>query len=145
MSSMFSRFEPEVELLDDRLREQLDQRGRVRERGDRDAADEVRREPRHRLDVLAHEPGDLRALHLDDDVLAGAQPRRVHLRDRRRRDRRALERREHVVERAAELELDDAAHVVERLGRHPVAQQLELGDELLGEEALAAATRSGRA
>ena len=33
------RLEAEVELLDDRLREQLDERGRVRERGDRDAAD----------------------------------------------------------------------------------------------------------
>ena len=132
------RFEAEVELLDDRLREQLDQRGRVGERGHRDATDEMRREPRHRLDVLAHEPRDLRALHLDDDVFAGAQPCRVHLRDRRRRDRRALERREHVVEGAAELELDDAAHVVERLGRHAVAEQLELGDELFGEQALAA-------
>ena len=55
MSSMFSRLEPEVELLDDRLREQLDERGRVGERGDRDAADEPRCEPRHRLEVLAHE------------------------------------------------------------------------------------------
>ena len=138
MSSMFSRFEAEVELLDDRLREQLDERGRVRERGDRDAADEARREPRHRRDVFADEPRDLRPLHLDDDLFAGAQPRRVHLRDRRGRDRRAVERLEHVVERAAELELDHAAHVVERLGRHPVAQQLELGDQLLGEQAFAA-------
>ena len=81
------RLEAEVELLDDRLREQLDQRGRVRERGHRDAADEARREPRHRADVFADEAGDLRALHFDDDLLAGAQPRRVHLRDRRRRDR----------------------------------------------------------
>ena len=40
--------EPEVELLDDRLREQLDERGRVRERGDRDAADHARAEPRQR-------------------------------------------------------------------------------------------------
>ena len=130
--------EAEVELLDDRLREQLDERGRVGERGDRDPADEARREPRHRADVFAHEPRDLRALHLHDDLFAGAQPRRVHLRDRRRRDRRAVEALEHVVERAAEVELDDPAHDVERLGRHTVAEQLELGDELRREQALAA-------
>ena len=57
---------------------------------------------------------DLRPLHLDDDFLAGAQPGRVHLRDRRGRDRRAVEADEHVVERAAELHLDDPPHVVER-------------------------------
>ena len=39
--------EAEVELLDDGLGEQLDQRRRVGERGDRDAPDEQRRDPRH--------------------------------------------------------------------------------------------------
>ena len=62
----------------------------------------------------------------------------MHLRDRRGRDRGAVEALEHVVERAAEVELHDPAHDVERLGRHAVAQQLELGDQLLGEEAFAA-------
>ena len=47
--------EPEVELLDDRLREQLDERGRVGERGDGDAADEARREPRHGPEIELHE------------------------------------------------------------------------------------------
>ncbi len=84
-------FEPEVELFDDRLREQLDERRRVGERGDRDAADEARREPRHRLEIGTDELGDLRALHLHDDLLAGAQPGPVHLRDRGGRDRRAIE------------------------------------------------------
>ena len=37
-----------------------------------------------------------------------------------------------VVERAAELLLDHRAHEVEGLGRHAVAQLLELGDELGG-------------
>ena len=81
---------------------------------------------------------DLRPLHLDDDFFAGAQPRRVHLRDRRGRDRRPVEADEHVVERAAELHLDDPPDRVERLGRHAVAQQLELGDELGREQPLAA-------
>ena len=40
--------EPEVELLCDRLGEQLDQRRRVRERGDRDPTDEERSQPAHR-------------------------------------------------------------------------------------------------
>ena len=47
--------EAEVELLGDRLREQLDERGRVRERGDRDAPDEVRRDPRHDAQVACDE------------------------------------------------------------------------------------------
>ena len=80
--------EAEVELLDDRVGEQLDQRRRVGEGGDRDPADEVRREPRHRPQVGAHEAGDVGALDLDDDVLAGAQPGGVDLGDRRRRERR---------------------------------------------------------
>ena len=42
------------------------------------------------------------------------------------------------LERAAEVDLDDRADVGERLGRHLVAQQLELGDQLVGEQALAA-------
>ena len=62
------RFHPEVELLDDRLGEQLDQRRRIGQRGDRDASDEVRRQPRHHPQVLAHQPGDAGALHLDDHL-----------------------------------------------------------------------------
>ena len=120
------RFEAEVELLHDRLREQLHERGRVGERGDRDPADEAGREPRHRTDVFAHEARDLRPLHLHDHFFAGAQPRRVHLRDRRRRDRHAVEALEHVVEGTAEIELHDAAHDVERFGGHAVAELLEL-------------------
>ena len=42
MSSMLAASMPEVELLDDRLGEQLDERRWVGQRGDRDAADEVR-------------------------------------------------------------------------------------------------------
>ena len=131
------RLEPEVELLDDRLREQLDQRRRVGERGDRDAPDEPGRQPRQGGDVVAEELGDLGPLHLDDDLFAGAQAGGVHLGDRRRRDRGLVEPLEQLLERAAEVDLDDRAHVGERLGRHLVAQELELGDQLVGEQALA--------
>ncbi len=131
------RFEPEVELLGDRLREQLDERRRVGERGDRDAADQMRREPRHRGEVLPHERRDLRPLHLHDHLLAGAQRGGVHLRDRRRGERHAFERREDLLEGASELVLDDLAHGVEGLRRYSVATELELAHELLREEPLA--------
>ncbi len=107
MSSMFGGFEPEVELLDDRLGEQLDQRRRVGQRGDRDAADEVRARatpspagPCGRADAHGG------ALHLHDDLLAGAQRRGVHLGDRRRGERGLVERGEHVLEAGAEVLLD---------------------------------------
>ena len=48
--------EAEVELLGDRLGEQLDERRRVGQGGDRDAADHLGREPGHDPQVLADEP-----------------------------------------------------------------------------------------
>ena len=80
---------------------------------------------------------DLRPLHLDHDLLAGAQRGGVDLRDRRGRERRAVEAAEHRVERLPQLLLDDSPHDVERLGRHLVAALPELGDQRLGEDALA--------
>ena len=44
--------EPEVELLDDLLREQLDERRRVGERGDRDPPDQLGRQPRQGTQVV---------------------------------------------------------------------------------------------
>ena len=52
---MFAGLEPEVELLDDRLGEELDERRWVGERRDRDPPDEMRGDPRHDAQVLAHE------------------------------------------------------------------------------------------
>ena len=88
-------------------------------------------------DVVAEELRDPGSLHLHDDLLAGAEPGGVHLGDRRGRDGRLVEPLEQLLERAAEVDLDDGPHVGERLGRHLVAQELELGDQLVGEEALA--------
>ena len=82
------RLDAEVELLDDRVGEQLDERRRVGQRGDGDAPDEVRRQPGHRPQVVVHEAGDVGALHLDDDVLAGAQAGGVDLGDRGGGERR---------------------------------------------------------
>ena len=78
------------------------------------------------------------SLHLDHDLLAGDEARRVDLRDRRRRDRLLVELGEERLERPAEVDLDHRAHRVERLGRDLVAQELELGHQLVGEEPLAA-------
>ena len=93
--------EPEVELLGDRLGEQLDQCGRVGQRGDRDASDQLRGQPRHDPQVVADQPGDRRPLDLDHHLLAGAERRRVHLGDRGRGQRRAVDPPEHLAERAA--------------------------------------------
>ena len=99
--------EPEVQLLGDRLGEELDERGRVGQRGDRDAPDEVRGEPRHRPQVLADEGVDGGPLHLHDDGLAAAESGGVHLGDRGGGERLAVEPLEGGLEGGAELALHD--------------------------------------
>ena len=94
--------EAEVELLDDLLGEQLDERRRVGQRGDGDAADEQRRRATPaRAGPSRTSAATARALHLHDDLLAGEQARRVHLRDRRRRERLLGELGEHRPRAAA--------------------------------------------
>ena len=106
--------EAEVELLDDRLGEQLDERRRVGERGDRDPPDEERGEEAHAGEVPSHELGDVGTLHLDDHLLAGARAgRRGPGRSRRRRSGSGRTRRRSPSSGPRELGLDDAAHVVE--------------------------------
>ena len=83
------------------------------------------------------ELGDLGSLHLDDDLLAGRQAAPGAPGRSRRRRSALVELGEDFVERAAEVALDAFADVGERLGRDPVAQQLELGDELGREDPLA--------
>ena len=89
------RLDAEVELLDDRVGEQLDEGRGVGQRGDGDAADEPVGEPRHRREVVVHEAVDGRALHLHHHPLAGhaawrrapgrSRPRRAAPRRSRRR------------------------------------------------------------
>src|SRR5262249_26426200 len=125
------------QLLDDGLREQLDERGRVGERRDRDASDEVRGDPRHGPDVTAYETRDPGALHLDHYLLATRQARGVHLRDRRGGDRLLLEPGEGALERRPEILLDDPPDEPEGLRRDLRAAALELVDQLGREEAVA--------
>ena len=130
------RFEAEVQLLDDGLGEELDQGGRVRQRGHRDAPHKGRGDPAHGGQVAPHQLGDLRALHLDHHGLARLEGRGVHLGDGRGRHRSAVEAREHLLEGGAQVLLDGGADRLVAFGRHLVAQQAELGDQLLGEDSL---------
>ena len=130
-SSMFGRLEAEVELLDDRLGEQLDQRRRVGQRGDRDASDEVRREPRHHPQVLAHErrrpaaaapsPRPARRCAAWRRGPGRSTPRRAASRSNQAKMASS------VAPRSAST---TAPHRRERLGRHLVAALLELLDQL---------------
>src|SRR5262249_12226506 len=89
--------------------------------------------PRHRdedgrvaLDLLVHAGTE----HLDRDLRPVLQAPAMHLRHRRRRDRRLLERGEVLLEPPAQLGLDDLAHAGEGEGRHPVLELAQLVDHL---------------
>ena len=77
-----------------------------------------------------------RPLDLDDDGLAGHQRRGVDLGDGCGRDRRALEGRRRPARGCGPGRPRRSADDGERLGRHLIAAFAELGDELLGEDAL---------
>ena len=77
------RLEAKVELLHDRFGEELDQRRGIGQRGDREAAHQMRGQPRHDGQVAPDEPSDGRTLHLDHDLGPIDQRRGVHLGDGR--------------------------------------------------------------
>ena len=83
--------------------------------------------------VDARQPRDLRVLHLHHHRRAVAERGPVHLRQRRRGQRRLVHLREHLVQRAAELALDLGSHLPERPGRYGVVKAAEAADEDLGE------------
>ena len=100
---------------------------------------EQRHEQLHVAQVGLDRLGDARVLDLDRDVVALVRRRAVDLADRRGGDRALVERREVLVERAAEVALGDLAHVLEGDLRRAVAQRrqallellaLALGDEV---------------
>ena len=78
-----------------------------------------------------------RPLHLHHDRLARAQPGSVDLGDGGGGEGLAVEPLERGLDGPAELGLDDSSDRRERLGRHLVAAQLELPDQLLREQPLA--------
>ena len=131
-------FEAEVELLDDGLGEQLDQRRRVGQGGDRDPADEVRGDPAHGGQIRPHGGGDRGSLHFDHHLLAGTGGwRRGPGRSTPRPAVRRSKRRKSSSSGRPEIRLDDGPDRLERFGRHPVAEQAELADQFRREEALA--------
>ena len=129
--------EAEVELLHDRLGEELDERRRVGQRGDGDAAHEVRRQPRHDGKVLAHPVRHRRPLHLDHHRRPVEQRGGVHLRDGGGGQRCAPDRGEDRGDGPTEVLDEHALDDRPRLGRHLVAAPLELGHELGREDAVA--------
>jgi hypothetical protein len=130
------RLQAEVELLGDRLGEQLDQCRRVGQGGHRDAAHQPGGDPGHDGEVLLDQPVHLGALDLDHHVLAGPQRGGVDLGDRRGRQRLLVEAVEHLPQGPAEVLLHHLADRLPRLGWHLVTALLELGDQRLGEDAL---------
>ncbi len=95
--------QPEVELLHDRLGEELHQGGRVGQRGDRDPADQVGGQPGHDGEVLVDPRRHRRALDLDHHRGAVAQGGRVDLGDGGGGERGGLDRGEGRGEGAAQL------------------------------------------
>src|SRR5690606_15604239 len=85
------------------------------------------------LDPLA----DARPQDLDDDALARPKLRAVHLRDRRGRERRRLERRERLGDRPAERALDDRNRLLGREWRDLILQLRELVADILRQQVAA--------
>ena len=131
------RLEPEVELLDDRLGEQLDERGRVGERGDRDAPDELWCDPAHGGEVAlaraVRSVGRWTLTTTSSPVLSRAawtwaiEAAAIGTGRRRRTGVSSG-----CPRSSSTMPPDD----VEALRRNLVAAEPELGDELLGEDPL---------
>ena len=131
--------EAEVELLDDGLGEQLDQRRRVGQRRHRDAADQGRGDPAHGGQVsLAPCGRHVGPLHLDHHVLAGAAGVAAWTwAIDAAASGVAVEGGEDLLERAPQVGFDHGPDGVEGLRRDPVPEQLELADQLGGKQPFA--------
>ena len=121
------RLAPEVQLLADHLADL----GMVRlhPAHAREELDDGQNAP-DRLEILGRDAFDVGVLHFDRDASAVRHPRLVHLGERRRGERLALERREHRIRLAAELGADARDDLVERSRGKPVLQSLELRPEI---------------
>jgi hypothetical protein len=108
----------------------------VRERADmmvRKQHVEQEQHAKRHIQVESDEFLDTGAKHLDcDDVIT--DPRAMHLTETGRRDRYGLEVAEHVIHRTAEFRLDDAAYVLERIGRHLILEPADAAQVRFGED-----------
>ncbi len=134
-------FAQEVELMGDDVRELIDQRERVVFPAGGQVALDLVGEEIEELDVGVDQRLDAGALHLDDDRGPVGQAGAMHLGDGRGGERRVLELREQLRQRAAELRFDDPARFVGGERRHPVLQRLQLADHVRGKQILAHAQR----
>ena len=91
-------------------------------------------EQAERRQVALHRFLDARALDLDDNCFAGAQPRQVGLADRRRRERLPVELREQRLESRSELGLEHFGDPLARFGRYVLLETGELGADVAGQE-----------
>ncbi len=125
-----TRFELVVELLADEARELVDEVVDVDEVERTHALPDQARGLVEEGEVVLDLARRVRTLHLDDDRVAVRQDRTVHLADRRGRDRRLAELQERLLEREAQLVLDDLAHLGEGERRHVVLEPAQLGDDV---------------
>ena len=129
--------EPKVELLDDGLGEELDQRRWVGQRGDRNAADQVGGQPRHDGEVLMDPAGHRGPLDLYHHFGSVEQLCPVDLGDRRRRQGVMVDGGEHLTGGAAELLGDHLFNDGPGFGRHLIAAPFEFRHELGREDPIA--------
>jgi hypothetical protein len=91
-------------------------------------------QPAQDAEVALDQPFDVRPLYLDDDLVTFAQAGAVHLRDRRRRQRAPVERREQPVGRLAQFTIDDREHLRRRQRLDVVLQTRQLERDRRGDQ-----------
>ena len=89
------------------------------------------------LEVAVNDRQHVRAQHLHRRRVTVAERREVHLRDRRARDRLALEAREDLADRLPERAFDLGDREVGRERRHAVLQLRELVGDVRGQQVAA--------
>ena len=132
----------EVELVADRLLELGHDRARLQALAVRPQPLDQHRGVVHQREVVLDHAGDVRPQHLDRHrrrrgAVLGGQLREMHLRDRRARDRLAVEAREHFADRAPVDALERRDHLLAGKRRHAVLQLRELVGDVRRQEVAA--------
>ena len=125
-----ARLELVVELLPDEARELVDERVRVDEVERPDALLDHARGLVEQRQVGFDLTRRVRALHLDDDLVAVRERRAVHLTDRGGGNRLLVEADERLLDRQAELFLDHDPNLREGERADVVLEAAQLGDDV---------------